>query len=478
MSEQFITLDSQEWTGVPTPWNSRIVLPFIWSLFGVPGEGVIAAASLVGSIGALLYILLVGFFLRKFVHSSAVWLALMTIVIISPAFPLRQTLAHPLTGIWLEGLAALTLAAIWVRLRERKIDPLTGSFMIAISIFFSIAREFFFYGLIIFLFLSVGERLLRKFSDSRPSPNASPTLGRHRDFILLVAITTSAVARWLVQQALPPSIDNPLQAPMSILVSLYRWANLVDLFTAVFIALGSFMLLFLLTNKARNSFQETHYLKIPSIVLAVFAFAGGTDLDRFLVWGAPVFIAYFFSSRRFKELPSKGSMLKIGWSITAVALALSLRPMLPAVPSYALVESKECGVFPAIDFDSNRARGITFDRNPQSILVSSGDVGNATISPNTALISQHALDSCGQGLFFDSNSFGLNNVPVILGFASNQYDLLTLHPFHGDWKSKLPFVGQWAFLLALLAFFMSPGVWLKKIQTRVSKTDRASHKES
>lgn len=443
MAQQFNSLVEQPWQGVAAPWNNRPLLPWLWSIVEGNGIDFLLAATIVGTVGMVLYAALLGSFLWNFLESKALWVSALLILLFAPSGVIRQTIAHPFSGIWLEGIAFLSLAFIWRFFSKNSAASSSKLLLLFPVIALSVAREFFLYGLIFYVLVGILARALNA-RGSRTNTFAKLELSGSSLVWLVVYSILGAVARFCLGVALPASSESALQPILSALVAFYRWANWIDVLTALFLALGPVLLLFMMTVSQSRLALDSHLLA-PLVIGVVFALTGGTDIDRFIVWMAPVVVAQLFKGRTFAP-----AGIKRGWllSFALLCLVLSMRPMLPAVSSYAIASSSECGAFPVVDYASDRARGFLYDTS-RLAFADESTVGRYGVYPKDARVLQSQLETCGKD-FFSGPGAGLDNIPVALSFINNQYSLLTVHPFHGDWKSRTPFVVQWLFALLII----------------------------
>jgi hypothetical protein len=206
----------------------------------------------------------------------------------------------------------------------------------------------------------------------------------------------------------------------------------------------------------------------------IFAFVGGTDSDRFLLWSFPFYFYIGLSSLSvlFDSIPAGRSgtvifatlfLSAVLWSrfyVPAIPHLLftdkfdshagvrtNLNPALYKGPSLMLRLRKDLVELPITDaFNSERIGSV--QAFPRAFVAE--NVANAQYSRDN----DQALNT-PVSKFKDSYRFGINNIPFPLGFAHNQNELLAIHPYHGGHRLRMLLLGQWIILYLVLAGLIS-----------------------
>ena len=81
-------------------------------------------------------------------------------------------------------------------------------------------------------------------------------------------------------------------------------------------------------------------------------------------------------------------------------------------------------------------------------------VENLSAIPDRPLFVALALEKYSFGkLYTGSYKYDLNTIPVPFGYAHNQYELLSAHPFHGDYSIRIVLLAQWLLVFFFLVIF-------------------------
>lgn len=258
--------------------------------------------------------------------------------------------------------------------------------------------------------------------------------------------------------------------------------NIAESLYMYFYAFGTLFLVFLLCISFEKSREEL-VLKLQHLSLLenklivgfciaslIFAFVGGTDSDRFLLWALPFYFYLGLSSLEilFTLIP-RGRNKNTIFSILLISAILSSRFYVPAIP-HLLFTSKfnaQAGVKTNLNPDLYRgAPFLTSLRNeiievPASDAYSSERIGDSRQLPK-AYVSQkiaaalpdnsggQVSPSVSKSPYVGSYRFAVNNIPFPLGFAHNQNELLAIHPYHGDLRLRALLLAQWIFIYLIL----------------------------
>jgi hypothetical protein len=197
----------------------------------------------------------------------------------------------------------------------------------------------------------------------------------------------------------------------------------------------------------------------------IFAFVGGTDSDRFLLWALPFYFYLGLSSLEILfALVPKGRNKNLIFSILLISFILSSRLYVPAIPHLLFTQASV-----RTNLNPDLYRGIPFlpslrneiNQVPTSDAYSSERIGDSRQLPNAYVSREIAAafphESGGRASSSDSRSpyvgsyrFAVNNIPFPLGFAHNQNELLAIHPYHGDPRLRALLLAQWIFIYLVL----------------------------
>jgi hypothetical protein len=258
--------------------------------------------------------------------------------------------------------------------------------------------------------------------------------------------------------------------------------NIAESLYMYFYAFGALFLVFLLCISFEESrkelalrLQQLSSLDNKLIVgfcLAsfIFAFVGGTDSDRFLLWALPFYFYLGLSSLEilFTLTPS-GRYKNTIFSILLISAILSSRVHVPAIPHLMFTSKFNAQAGVKTNLNPDLYRGVPFLPNlrkklieiPASDAYSSERIGDSRQLPK-AYVSQkiavafpddsggRASSSVSMSPYVGSYRLAVNNVPFPLGFAHNQNELLAIHPYHGDLRLRALLLAQWISIYLIL----------------------------
>jgi hypothetical protein len=272
--------------------------------------------------------------------------------------------------------------------------------------------------------------------------------------------------------------------------------NFAESLYMYFYAFGTLFLVFLLCitfgesrKELASRLQRINYLDNKLIVgfclsSFIFAFVGGTDSDRFLLWSLPFYFYLGLSSLEILlTLASKGRNRSIVYFILLASAILSSRLYVPAIPHMLFTQNFNAQHGVKTNLNPDLYRGVPFLpslRNdvieiPPSDAYSSERIGNSQQLPR-AYVSQkiavafpsengrRAIPSVYMNPYAGSYRFAANNIPFPLGFAHNQNEFLAIHPFHGDFRLRVLLLAQWIFIYFILICLLLPIVLKSKVK--------------
>jgi hypothetical protein len=389
--------------------------------------------------------------------------------------PLRYSGFYPGGGFAFESLAVCLLFLVLERTRDSHCVTMVPG--IILVFFLSVAREFCLYILLLLSF-----SYLISYFVWRIVPKPSGLLGFFHDSFdhsvylsRVFPLTIAALVGYLSTRILVKGTGDSYSVALTVLQ--FGWFHLHpgEVLYVFFYALGPFFLCFLLAmsfGSFRQSLKERVLANTPEFGLlivfvissVIFSLVGGTDSDRFLLWFFPFFALIGMQSLQVMQAHAIKHRTVLMFTVGTCAI-LWTRFYVPAVPHT---------FFPGDLYNSSA--GVRSNLNPSLFygpkfmeqlrlplkLVDFTDAYSekaASIDNPSKLfnpppeISVGIERNNGKGSpFKGSYRYEVNNIPIPLGFAHNQYELLVAHPYHGDPRVRLLLLTQW--------IAVSFGLWL------------------
>lgn len=457
------------------PWGPRILFSLLYGgLARIFGVGDFQAAYLI-EVGAILSVAIATFFFwrRNGLGRLLTWVGIVMFAL-SWSGPLRYAGSFPGVGFAFQQLTVWMTFAALILVGKGGVWRLASA---AVLVFLaSLSREFTTYILIFTVVVAVATRLLiSRGHSTRRMPfvgSVTRTLAARKlpplVLLTLVSIGGYILARFIVQD--PASTYSIAGTAASYG---YFHLNIMESLYPYIYAFGPFALAFALAmsfKKSRSLLSErllerTANLDLVIVLMVVssmFAFFGGTDSDRFLLWMFPFFGLIGLSS--IAVLLAIGGR-RASYAVVAV-LAIGMlwtRFYVPSIPHLFFPGDNYCaqgGVRTNYDpslysgpplLQSQRLPLITVDVDPDN-------EGLSTVysSQATALIPVGCVPEWTTAIP-NAYKHDINNLPVPFGFAHNQYELLVAHPYFGDWRVRAAILTQWGIAyLGLLAVLWRP----------------------
>jgi hypothetical protein len=393
------------------------------------------------------------------------WLAGLGVLLITTSFlgPLRYSIYYPGGQFAFE---VLMTAAAFVAIRMLHTSRRTALLLLAALLLFAatLARENIFYLTIITGLVLLGFELLADGSTGvRPGLAASslrPTL---------LSVVASLLGLLTVRQLVSAGGDYNLVKT----VLQFGWfhLNIGETLYLFFYAFGPLLLAFGLCmslSAAREAFflragfrtnADSRLMLAFCIASFVFAFVGGTDSDRFLLWAFPFY--FYFGLLAFSlllvSLPRPALRRRFVVAMLIVAV-LWTRAYVPAIPHLLFLEKYNSpdGVRTNLNPSLYRGTGLLLPLRRELVVVSRSEAypGKWIRKPEllpTPYVAKAVTESRLDNSYLGSYRLAANNLPFPLGFAHNQYELLAIHPYHGDDRLRQFLLAQW---LGLYAFFL------------------------
>jgi hypothetical protein len=170
-----------------------------------------------------------------------------------------------------------------------------------------------------------------------------------------------------------------------------------------------------------------------------FAFVGGTDSERFLLWAFPFY--FYFGLLAFSLL-----LVAVLWT----------RMYVPAIPHLLFLKkiNSPHGVRTNLNPALYRGPGLLLPLRRELVAVARQDAYSTKWIAKPELlpkpyVAKAVTESILETPYHGSYSFAVNNLPFPLGFAHNQYELLAIHPYHGDYRLRQFLLAQWLLLYDL-----------------------------
>jgi len=210
------------------------------------------------------------------------------------------------------------------------------------------------------------------------------------------------------------------------------------------------------------------------IASLVFAFVGGTDSDRFLLWSFPFYFYIGLASlSALSESIPAGANKTIIFATLILSAALWSRFYVPAIPHLLFTDKFNSQFLVRTNLNPALYKGPSFlvrlrrdlVELPSTDAYNSERIGNVKALPRSFVAKNVAADqrsrekalvlSAPVSRLKDSYRFGVNNIPFPLGFSHNQNEFLVIHPYHGDPHLRLLLLAQWLILYVALVGLLS-----------------------
>lgn len=460
------------------PFGPRILFPFIYGkLSGFMNLSFIDSAYYLNLFSAFLVVTFTFVLWRKYgVGKRDSWIA---ILIFATAWlgPVRYSGFYPGGAFAFESLLVCILYGILANAERIRLFPLI---LLSLLVFvITCGREF-----VTYIVLSV---LLSKYlvCDFRGGVPARFLAGndflrrvrsglKNRNYIVLSIFSVSSVCAYFFSRSVV--LDSGAY-DYSLVDTILKFGKFhldpIEFLYPIFYALGPFALclLFVLSFKKTrilffreigNLFPHADLALIFCAVGLIFCMVGGTDSDRFLLWFFPFYSLVCLKA--LKVLTGFGHRrLNLSLLFILVVGMLWSRFYVPAVPHlffpgnyYSSYVGVRTNLDPALYFGPSfmKAYREPLKAIPPNEAYVSTYVENLSAIPDRPLFVALALEKYSFGkLYTGSYKYDLNTIPVPFGYAHNQYELLSAHPFHGDYSIRIVLLAQWLLVFFFLVIF-------------------------
>lgn len=451
------------------PWGPRLLYPFLYSFIeSNTSLSYVESAGYLNAFSGYLVAVFSYVFLCK--NGVPKFLALFISLSYTVAWigPLRYSLYFPGGAFGFETLLICLLFLVLTKSQSNLKFILWGA---PIIFLLTIGREVIFYIIILLFLASTFVSLIHRYKVQK-TPTIFVSMPKITDLItpLIASLFGHITAKILV------SDTGSGYSTIKTIIH-YGWfhLHLGELLYPFFYALGPIFLISvtcsvfpLLRKRLFDSLMSS--TKNGSIVFVfalsgvVFALVGGTDSDRFILWFFPFFA--LFGAHAFVAILASVKLKKTFSVFIIFVTVLWTRFYVPAIPHVFFPGE----LYNAAGVRSNLSPDLFYGprvmekfRLPlQKIPAEDMYVDSSLILDSPELIGgSHANISTfidrefGVGSpFKGSYAFELNNIPIPLGFAHNQYEFLVAHPYHGDSRVRAVLLFQWLSLLAVLCFLI------------------------
>lgn len=462
----------------PYPWGPRVVFPGLLAvarsaLGGSWGESAYVVST-VAAVGASIVTFV--YWRRNGVSNSFACIALVVLALTFHG-PIRTAAVYPGGGF------AFEMITIWLSFGAILLSARWRTLPLALVLIFvaGLSREFSAILVTGFVILRLAGSLYvqraEPAADAEPAMKSSQLLNKavvqlvRRPLLPLLLLALAGLLGGAVGRLIVADSDgtyNPFRFALA-----FGWfhLNLGETSYMFVYALGPLVLMTIVAVAFRSSrsalwrelsvcVRHLDLLVVFSLAGIIFAFIGGTDSDRFLLWMVPFYGLIGLSAGR------------VLWSTHAVRVRISLLVLLgvtilwtrfyvPAIPPLLFPEASACA--PA---------GVRTNYNPEYFVgppLMEGFRGPLRELPSeeayvsaypliglgevpSSLIGQDETDISCAGAWVDTTDgpyrLGVNALPVPFGFPHNQYELLIAHPAHGVPEVRAMLLSQWVVVLA------------------------------
>jgi hypothetical protein len=460
------------------PFGPRILFPVIYgNIVRITGISFIHAAYYLNLLSAFLAAIFTFALWRKYGIGKLVsWIA---IIIFMTAWlgPVRYSGFYPGGAFAFESLLVCILFVILANSERNKLFPLI--FLSLLVFVIACGREFVTYIILIVLILKylvcsfrggVSAHFLAKHEFlHRVHSNL-----KNRSYIALSVFSASSICAYFFSRSVVLDSDAYDYSLIDTILKFGKFhLDPVEFLYPIFYALGPFALclLFVLSFKKTrilffreigNLFPHADLVLIFCAAGLIFCMVGGTDSDRFLLWFFPFYSLF--------SLKAVTILIRLGYQrmnfsllfILVVGLMWS-RFYVPAFPHLIFPDylySSYVGV--RTNLDPALYYGPSFMKRyrkplkeiPIDEAYTSTYVENLSAIPDRPPYVASTLEKYSFGkLYTGSYEFDLNTIPIPFGYAHNQYELLSAHPYHGDYSIRIMLLAQWVLAYLFLIIF-------------------------
>jgi hypothetical protein len=460
------------------PFGPRILFPIIYgNISKIMGLSFINAAYYLNLISAFLVVIFSFVLWQKYGVSKFIsWIAIF-IFTITWIGPVRYSGFYPGGGFAFESLLVCVLFVILAK--SSKVNIFSLIFLPLLVFVIACGREFVTY--ITFIVL-LSKYLI---CDFRGGINVHSAMEnnflfrvysslKNRSYSVLTIFFISSLCGYIFSRSVVHDSGEYDYSLIEIILQFGKFhLHPGEFLYPIFYALGPFALCLLFVLSFRKTrillFQEIEkffpHADLISIYCAVgliFCMVAGTDSDRFLLWFFP-----FYSLFCLKALTIlvKLNHWRINFSllfIVVVGLMWS-RFYVPAAPHLFFPGNfYSSPVDVRTNLDPTLYYGPSFMKNyrkplkeiPLDEAYAGAFVDNLSGLPNNPPLITSTLGRYSFGKYFiGSYKFDLNIIPIPFGFTHNQYELLSAHPYHGDYSIRMMLLAQWVLAFFFLIFF-------------------------
>lgn len=442
------------------PFAPRLFFPAVYgSLANYFDVSFINSAYIVNIGSSFFVILFTYFFLSRNEISNVTAITIAAIYTVLWLGPLRYANYYPGGGFAFESAIVCALFLTLQEMNKRGIIFfIFGTITVALL---AIGRELVFY----LMFVAVTFAIALKLEFLSLFGNQSPVVNRKQVLVLICAFFGSLIG-YLVARHLVVDTGENYSVLNTIAIFGYFHLHVGEFFYPLFYALGPFFLAFLvavsfrttrneLIGELRRTTKDPLYVFVFIFCGLAFAMVGGTDSDRFLLWFFPFFA--LIGSKSIQILWAKtGIHRKLIGVVFILTLAFWTRFYVPAIPHiffpgdlYNSFAGVRTNLSPDLYRGPNFLEKFRFPLNQvaledsyQSVVIDNPPVLIEQQPYVSKTLSRNHDQKAGSP-YKGSYRWELNNIPLPLGFAHNQFELLVAHPYHGDPRVRLMLLLQW-----------------------------------
>jgi hypothetical protein len=277
----------------------------------------------------------------------------------------------------------------------------------------------------------------------------------------LIGFSGYLFARWLIpnnhefEWSITYTLKDTFRTNLNPINFIYPFYAGLGIF--FFVILANFSTKITLKSFVQKLRTEKHsfLIAIFALIAIVIAFLGGPDRDRYLMWYFPLF--GYLAIKSFQNIISflRKKFVFVGFLI--IVTMCWTRFYIPAIPH--LVFDKNFPVQTKTDYNPKYFAGFRLLEKQRLPLKKFEVVPDSSIIMDKRPAYQIAYFAENQTL----NAEGLKHMPMLykhhanyipfpLGIPTNQYELLTTHPFWGNYRVRTALLAQWLALQLILGF--------------------------
>ena len=438
----------------PNPLGPRMLFPLVYgTISSLTGLSLFICGYLVNIISVLIVCLgTLRIWIKRGISQSAALLSIILFLLLSSG-PFRMT-SNYIGQFGFECLLTfITLISIYKLITGTKIWMLISP----VAVFFaSLGREF-------TIGISLGTLIILEVAKRLPSNLRDETVANYRIKRLWLCMITGMLGYLVARWAVPNNHAFEWSLAYTLQDTFRTNLNLVNFIYPFYGGLGIFIVL-IVANFSRktilNSFivelkKSNHFVLIIafSLVSIFIAFLGGPDRDRYLLWYFPLF--GYFALVGLRNLRKSIKNIRFLVVIILVSGLCWTRFYVPSLPH--TVFNKDFPTQIKTDYNPKFYFGLPYMKKLRvglkEFIVKSDSTTPMDRKPSvqkvyfaeTQSLSKKGLEH--MPVVYKNHA---NYIPFPLGIPSNQYEMLSTHPYWGNYRVRIALLAQWVAIQILV----------------------------